>query len=488
MSSRVINIIKEVINEMPKIVSPEEKAKREADKKAEKEKKKADKSANKEKEAADLKADIEQNGAYSARLISIPGHERKIPYVFNMEGSLWSRGAEGYIAARIANPRPNEEEMEIKNAIEKNNVSIKDIEVGEEVKRFKDKGDSIGWKEEIGRAGGKRGESLSSISKLPVYKIKDEDWKEYSTKSTVGSQYKKGPIKPMAGDDIAKQDQGLGKDFKDADAPKRDSDYVSPNKDTTDVDLSRDSTKTIIDKTLGDNGKLPYMRNVLDKAKKKVNEDDSNVSDDEIKALKGDRSVKLGLDDVPGDTNVDDVSGDDSAAEAGKEERVKTHKYIKASSFKKYAQLYPELNNPNQKIVDKSPTKVSSPTRISDEKNKEEYYKILDPKRFMKVSNDAQLVSVKDPYAKGSAEAKLRSDLEGATPEEKRAIMAKYKGKDAPSKSSTEKKSNPAKGPEFKTPVGKSGNPMVSKGKRNVQVRESILNIIKQVIKEETSK
>jgi hypothetical protein len=470
MSSRVINIIKEVINEMPKIVSPEEKAKREADKKAEKEKKKADKSANKEKEAADLKADIEQNGAYSARLITIPGHERKIPYVFNMDGSLWNRGAEGYIAARIANPRPNEEEMEIKNAIEKNNTSIKDIEVGEEVKRFKDKGESIGWKEEIGRAGGKRGESLSSISKLPVYKIKDEDWKEYSTKSTIGSQYKKGPIKPMAGDDIAKQDQGLGKDYKDADAPKRDSDYVSPNKDTRD----RNTT------TGRDPKDAKWVRG--------INEDDSNVSDDEIKALKGDRSVKLGLDDVPGDVNIDDVSGDDSAAEAGKEERVKTYKYIKASSFEKYAKLYPELNNPNQKIVDKNPTKVSSPTRISDEKNKEEYYKILDPKRFMKVSNDAQLVSVKDPYAKGSAEAKLRSDLEGATPEEKRAIMAKYKGKDAPSKSSTEKKSNPAKGPEFKTPISRSGKPMVSKGERNVQIRESILNIIKQIIKEETSK
>jgi hypothetical protein len=405
-------------------------------------------------------------------LVSIKGHDRKIPFYDTVgKDSIWSR-----LRIRAVDPNGRPEAIEIADALTKAGFDVKSkagdwkrsdiISISDPVD-FADTKEAKAWKEEQGRSAGKKKETLNALSKLPVYKIKDEDFKEYSTTYKVGDlgdPFKKGPIKPMAGDDIAKQDQGLGKNYKDADAPKRDSDYVSVSKDTRD----RNTTT----------GRDPKDAKWI----KGINEDDSDVTDDEKKALSADRGIKSGIDKVPGDVDTDDVTKDDSAAEAGKKESKKDFKYLKVSSFKKYAALYPELNNPNQKIIEKSPTK------IGDDKNQEAYYKILDPKRFTTVSNDYQLRPIADPYESGSPEAKLRRDLEGATPEEKRAIMAKYKGKDVPSKSSVEKKSNPAKGPEFKAPVGKSGKPMVSKGKRDVQVRESIFSIIKQVIKEETSK
>jgi len=405
------------------------------------------------------------------RMIKIKGHDREIPYVFNISGGAGGANPYYILKKDMVNRGGNNETREIKDVLDKMgvdyNVSPKKysdfLSIGDTVKTFDSKAEGVEWKQSMGRSASKTQDSLSQFSKLPVYKIKQDDLYQYTTTSDIKDHMKKGLKKQDDIEKTAGQDKGLGKDYKDPDAPKRDSDYVSPNKDTRE----RNTT----------DAKDPKDAKWV----KKLDEDDSDVTDDEKKALSTDEKVGISLDKVKDTDTEADVEADDEAAEAGKEKRSKEHMYLKASSFKQYAKLYPELNNPNQDIIEKSPTNIGN-----DEKS-EPYYKILKPERFAKVPDTYQLIPVKDPYESGSAEAKIRRDLEGMTPEEKRAYMAKLKGKEYKPSDAKIKKD-----PDFKVPTSKSGKPMKLKGQRDFKtvnrVKESVLNIIKEVIKEETSK
>jgi hypothetical protein len=149
--------------------------------------------------------------------------------------------------------------------------------------------------------------------------------------------------------------------------------------------------------------------------------------------------------------------------------KVAVQYYISKESLEYYKEKYPEFKNKFQEIIETTPTKLEATGLTIDGKIDfgKEYYKVKDNSRIKVVGNDAAIATKNfDPME---------------------AIKRKASEPEA-EKDQEDKKVTPAKGPEFKAPIGKSGKPMVSKGERNVQVRESILNIIKQVIKEETSK
>jgi hypothetical protein len=149
--------------------------------------------------------------------------------------------------------------------------------------------------------------------------------------------------------------------------------------------------------------------------------------------------------------------------------KVAVQYYISKEGLDYYKDKYPEFGNKFQDVVETTPTKLEATGLTIDGKIDfgKEYYKVKDNNRIKVVGNDAAIATKNfDPMA---------------------AIKRKATEPES-EKSQEDKPSNPAKGPEFKTPVGKSGKPMVSKGRRDVQIKESILDIIKKVIKEETSK
>ena len=282
------------------------------------------------------------------------------------------------------------------------------------------------------------------MSKLPVYKIKDSDLKVAPRGSEIrvddpdvnvsdsGTTFKKGaaPKIGVSGEEKpGKQDSRLtpagggNRSYK--------GDKVSSSggtqgiwnqtpikqatqstADTTSADLSRDSNSIRVDKSLGDNGKIPYMGGVLDNPKKKIRENEED-------------SFSLGS--AKDDAEQSKQTSDDSAAEYKiKDKGAKMDTYIKASELEKYVKLYPELGRKGQELINNKEA-----LKFGSGKDSEDYYRISKPERFEKVSNDSQLVPVKDPtYSFKDKENQLRSNLDGATPEEKREIMSKWKETD----------------------------------------------------------